>query len=88
MTKSSSKNAKTPLLELRNVIKTYTLGGVKFNALDGVCCKIFDGEFVAITGASGSGKAMVNIRAVIVSDTAQKLPFLCLKFAKSQPLSL
>jgi len=57
MIKSSSKNAKTPLLELRNVVKTYTLGGIKFNALDGVCCKIFQGEFVAITGASGSGKS-------------------------------
>lgn len=57
MIKSSSKKTKTPILELRNVVKTYTLGGVKFNALDGVCCKIFEGEFVAITGASGSGKS-------------------------------
>lgn len=57
MIKSSLKIIRTPLLELRNVVKTYTLGGVKFNALDGVCCKIFDGEFVAITGASGSGKS-------------------------------
>ncbi len=57
MIKSSSKKTKTPILELRNVVKTYTLGGVKFNALDGVCCQIFEGEFVAITGASGSGKS-------------------------------
>jgi putative ABC transport system ATP-binding protein len=57
MIKSSSKKTKTPILELKNVVKTYTLGGVKFNALDGVCCKIFEGEFVAITGASGSGKS-------------------------------
>ncbi len=57
MIKSLSKKTKTPILELRNVVKTYTLGGVKFNALDGVCCQIFEGEFVAITGASGSGKS-------------------------------
>lgn len=57
MIKSLSKNSKTPLLELRNIVKTYTLGGTKFNALDGVCCKIYKGEFVAITGASGSGKS-------------------------------
>lgn len=57
MTKLSSKNAKAPLLELRNVVKTYTLGGVKFNALNGVDAKIRQGEFVAITGASGSGKS-------------------------------
>ena len=40
MIKSSSKKTKTPILELRNVVKTYTLGGVKFNALDGVCWEI------------------------------------------------
>jgi putative ABC transport system ATP-binding protein len=59
MTKLSSnyKKKKEVLLELKNVVKTYTSGGVIFNALDGVCMSIYEGEFVSITGPSGSGKS-------------------------------
>lgn len=58
MTKSSSnKNSSKPILELKNIIKSYNTGGTKFNALNGVCLKIFEGEFCSITGPSGSGKS-------------------------------
>lgn len=58
MKKSSlSKNNSEPILELKNIIKSYNTGGTKFNALNGVCLKIFKGEFCSITGPSGSGKS-------------------------------
>ena len=46
-----------PLIELRNLSKTYDLGEVKVHALKGVTLDIHEGEFVALIGPSGSGKS-------------------------------
>jgi len=46
-----------PLLSLRRVSKVYGEGGAAVRALDGVDLDVGAGEFVAITGASGSGKS-------------------------------
>jgi macrolide transport system ATP-binding/permease protein len=51
-----------PAIELRGVTKTYFNGDLATEVLHGIDLKIYPGEFVAIMGASGSGKStMMNI---------------------------
>lgn len=46
-----------PLIEMKNITKTYTLGGETFKALDDVTLSVDEGDFVTIVGPSGSGKS-------------------------------
>ena len=47
----------TPVIQLRNLARTYQSGEVEVKAVRGVTLDIERGDFVAIMGASGSGKS-------------------------------
>jgi len=51
-----------PLIDLRNVVKTYNILAGSVTALHGINLQVYSGEFLVITGKSGSGKTtLVNI---------------------------
>ena len=49
----------TPVIQLQNVYRTYEMGDQSLNALDGVDLEISRNEYIAIIGASGSGKSTI-----------------------------
>src|SRR5262245_3839693 len=55
-----------PLIDVRQVVKTYSSASGSFNALKGVSLQVQAGEFVAVVGKSGSGKStLINLIAGI-----------------------
>jgi putative ABC transport system ATP-binding protein len=59
------------VIQLRDVYRTYVMGDQVLNALDGVDLDISRNEYVAIVGASGSGKStMMNIIGCLDRVTA------------------
>jgi len=59
------------VIEIKNITKVYTMGDTEVRALNGVSLTIEPGEFVAIMGASGSGKStMLQILGILDTPTS------------------
>lgn len=62
-----------PLIELKNIVKSYPLDGFNLKILKGISLEINQGEFVAIMGPSGSGKStLMNILGCLDKPTSGK----------------
>ena len=58
-------------IQVRDVVKTYSLGAGGFTAIDHITLDIAQGEFVAVVGRSGSGKTtLLNLLAGIDRPTS------------------
>lgn len=65
---------KRTVLELKDVWKVYKMGNAEVPALRGLNVKIAEGEFVAVIGASGSGKSTaLNMFGALDAPTKGKI---------------
>ena len=54
------------MIKLKNIKKSFTLGGETINAIDNISFNIKKGEYVSIIGPSGSGKStLMNILGLL-----------------------
>jgi putative ABC transport system ATP-binding protein len=73
---AEEETAEPPQIVARDLVKTYTLGGSVIGALQGVSVEIERGEYLAVTGASGSGKStFMNLIGALDTPTSGSLQF-------------
>jgi putative ABC transport system ATP-binding protein len=73
-TAASPDRSMAPQIVARDVVKTYRLGGSTIGALQGISVEIERGEYLAVTGASGSGKStFMNLIGALDTPTSGSL---------------
>jgi putative ABC transport system ATP-binding protein len=73
-TAAAADKSTAPQIVARDVVKTYRLGGSTIGALQGISVEVERGEYLAVTGASGSGKStFMNLIGALDTPTSGSL---------------
>jgi putative ABC transport system ATP-binding protein len=73
-TRGAAAKTVDPQIVARDLVKTYRLGGSVIGALQGVSVEVARGEYLAVTGASGSGKStFMNLIGALDTPTSGSL---------------
>jgi putative ABC transport system ATP-binding protein len=73
-TRGPAPKSADPQIVARDLVKTYRLGGSVIGALQGVSVEVARGEYLAVTGASGSGKStFMNLIGALDTPTSGSL---------------
>jgi putative ABC transport system ATP-binding protein len=51
--------ARTPVIQLKDIIKKFTISGEEVTVLKGISLDVYAGEYIILFGASGSGKSTI-----------------------------
>ncbi|MBW8710757.1 MAG: ATP-binding cassette domain-containing protein, partial [Mycobacterium sp.] len=63
-------------IELRNVVREYTVGGQSVRALDEISLRLTGGQFVSVVGPSGAGKStLLHLLGALDSPDAGSITF-------------
>ena len=63
-------------VELRDVVREYTVGGQSVRALDGISVRLCGGQFVSIVGPSGAGKStLLHLLGALDSPDSGSITF-------------
>lgn len=78
-----------PIITARNLSKSYRMGEVTVEALQGVDLELFEGELIVVLGPSGSGKStLLNIVGGMDQPTGGELYYQDLPLHKANPRQL
>jgi putative ABC transport system ATP-binding protein len=68
--------ASTPQLQVRDLVRVYGRGAAAVRAVDGLDLELGQGEFLAVTGVSGSGKStFLHLAGALDTPTSGSIRF-------------